>query len=80
MNWGYRNEYASDLRSSKNFLSSSEKKGLKMIKACREVVFTTTKITSMFFGIHFIKSIFQNHSFLFFSFLLKTLSFDTHSR
>ena len=66
MNCGYRNEYASDLRSYKNFLSSSENKGLKIIQACREVVFTTTNITSMFIGIHFIKSIFQNHSFLFF--------------
>ena len=34
MNWGYRNEYASDLRSYENYLSSSEKKGLKIIQAC----------------------------------------------
>ena len=34
MNCGYRNEYASDLRSYENyFKSSSEKKGLKMIQA-----------------------------------------------
>ena len=34
INWGYRNEYASDLRSYENYLSSSEKKGLKIIHAC----------------------------------------------
>ena len=49
-----------------NYLSRSEKLGLKKLKPAWEVVLITAKIACIFIGVNFIKSIFQNPSILFF--------------
>ena len=49
-----------------NYLSRSEKLGLKKLKPAWVVVLITAKIACIFIGANFIKSIFQNPSFLFF--------------
>ena len=49
-----------------NYLSRSEKLGLKKLKPAWVVVLITARIACIFIGVNFIESIFQNPYFLFF--------------